>query len=113
MDSSEPLGWRINGARAVTDPCCHPVRGASTSGPTDSLDRRLLTIKQTAEQLACSEANVYALVGAGQLPFVRVGKRKGLRIDSRDLHEFIESRKVQYERARPTPPRPRLKHIKL
>jgi excisionase family DNA binding protein len=79
----------------------------------DGTDRRLLTIKQAAEQLACSEANVYALVGAGQLPFVRVGSRKGLRIDSRDLDAFIQSRKVQYEQAKPKPPRPRLKHIKL
>jgi excisionase family DNA binding protein len=76
-------------------------------------DQRLLTIKQTAEQLACSEANVYALISAGQLPFVRIGRRKGLRIDTRDLEDFIESRKVQYEQARPTQPRPRLKHIKL
>ena len=76
-------------------------------------DHCLLTIKQTAKQLACSEANVYALVGAGDLPFIRVGKRKGLRIDSRDLEEFIQSRKAQYQQARPKPPRPRLKHIKI
>jgi excisionase family DNA binding protein len=76
-------------------------------------ERRLLTIKQTAEQLACSQANVYTLVEAGELPFVRIGSRKGLRIDSRDLDAFIQSRKIQYERARPKPPRLRLKHIKL
>jgi excisionase family DNA binding protein len=80
---------------------------------TDATDRRLLTIKQTAKQLACSQANVYTLVEAGELPFVRVGRRKGLRIDTKDLEDFIRSRKVQYEQARPTPPRPRLKHIKL
>ncbi|MEZ6052576.1 MAG: excisionase family DNA-binding protein [Planctomycetaceae bacterium] len=46
-----------------------------------SANRRLLTIREAAGLLCCSEANVYALKEAGELPFVCVGVQ-GYRIDS-------------------------------
>lgn len=76
--------------------------------------RRLLTIKEVAQLLGCSEANVYALKTVGELPFVQIGIRKGYRIDSRDLDLFIERRKTQSEVPAPRKgPIPRLKHIRL
>ena len=73
----------------------------------------LLTIRETAERLGCSEANVYALIEGGELPYVRIGRRKGYRIDPADLAGFIAGRKEQREPARPRLHRPRLKHLKL
>lgn len=79
-----------------------------------SSDRRLLTIKEVAQFLGCSEANIYALKTAGELPFVQVGVRKGYRIDSRDLDVFLERRKTQSETPAPRKVQtPRLKHIRL
>lgn len=77
--------------------------------------KRLLTVEQAAEYLSCSEANLYALIEAGDLPYVRVGRRKGYRIDRQDLDAFIESRKQQKSDAAPLKPvmRHRLKHIRL
>ena len=73
----------------------------------------LLTIADVARILVCSEANVYALIDAGSLPFVRIGRNKGYRIDPADLSSFIQKRKVQKEGRKSKTPRPRLKHIKL
>jgi len=82
-------------------------------GSQDAI-RRLLTIKEVAQLLGCSEANIYALKTAGELPFVQVGIRKGYRIDSRDLDAFIERRKTKSEVLPPRKvPVPRLKHIRL
>lgn len=74
---------------------------------------KLLTITDAAQCLGCSEANVYALLNSGELPFVRVGKSKGYRIDVVDLERFIQSRKTCHEGAPPKIARPRLKHIRL
>lgn len=73
---------------------------------------RLLTVRQAAERLACSPANVYALIEAGDLPVVPVGKRKGYRLDERDLVRFVQGRKFVLRPAE-TPGRVRLKHLKL
>ena len=73
----------------------------------------LLTIADVARILVCSGANVYALIDAGQLPYVRIGKSKGYRIDPADLASFIQERKVQKEGVKHKAPRPRLKHIKV
>ena len=81
----------------------------STSGNAN----RLVTVKQAAELLGCSEANVYSLLDGGELPFVCVGKSKGYRIDPADITRFIDKRKIQREGATPKAPRPQLKHIKL
>ena len=75
---------------------------------------RLLTIAETAECLGCSEANVYALIDAGKLPYVPVGKRKGYRVSLDDVRTFIEARKVQKQPTETKPNyRPRLRHIRL
>lgn len=75
---------------------------------------RLLTITETAACLGCSEANVYALINAGKLPYVPVGKRKGYRVSVEDVQTFIEARKVQKQPTETKPNyRPRLRHIRL
>ena len=73
----------------------------------------LLTIADAARILVCSEANVYALIEAGHLPYVRVGRSKGYRLDPADLSAFIQKRRVQKAEKKPKAPRPRLKHIRL
>jgi excisionase family DNA binding protein len=74
-----------------------------------------MTVKQAARFLGCSPTNVYALIDAGELPVVAVGKSRGYRIDRRDIEEFLSRRKFRKEGEKPaTPtPRPRLKHIKF
>ncbi len=76
---------------------------------------QLLSIVETAALLGCSRANVYALVNAGELPVISIGKSRGYRIDRRDIEEFLQRRKFCKEGRQPAPPspRPRLKHIKL
>ena len=78
-------------------------------------DPQLLSIVETAALLGCSRANVYALVNAGELPVIAIGKSRGYRIDRRDIEEFLQRRKFYKEGRQPAPPsaRPRLKHIKL
>ena len=75
--------------------------------------RALLTVKQCAAVLACSEQSVYALIKRGELPYVPTGASKGYRIDPSDLTTFIHSRKVRNEGSRVKTAHPRLKHIKL
>ncbi len=75
--------------------------------------RPLLTLKEAAAYLGCSEENVRNLVTGGDLPFINVGVRKCYRIDPNDLDEFIESRRQQNEPIKLRQPRPRLKHIRL
>ena len=75
---------------------------------------RLLTVAEAAQFLGCSETNVYALIDAGDLPFVSIGRRKGYRLDRMDLEAFIDQRKQSKAVASPTKmPRPKLKHIRL
>ena len=56
---------------------------------TDQFEQSLMTIKQTAAILHCSEQNVYALIEQGELPYIPIGKSKGYRIDPSDLTNFI------------------------
>ena len=62
-------------------------------------DRTLLTIAQVAELLACSPATVYALVDAGQLPVITIGKSKGYRVDPLDLETFVVERKFTFRKS--------------
>ena len=39
--------------------------------------KELLTVAEAARILVCSEANVYGLIDAGQLPYVPIGKAIG------------------------------------
>jgi excisionase family DNA binding protein len=76
---------------------------------------QLLTIADVARVLACSEANVYAIIESGALPYLTIGKSKGYRVDRQDLAAFIESRKVgkQGVEEQPPGPRPRLRHLRI
>ena len=51
---------------------------------------RFLTLKQVAEELAISDAQVYALVRNGDLPAIKVGGRGQWRIERAKLEEYIE-----------------------
>lgn len=77
------------------------------------IEPRLLTVAEAARFLGCSEANVYGLIAAGDLPSVRVGRRKGIRLDRQDLEAFIESRKQQRTATPRSVTRSKLKHIRL
>lgn len=79
---------------------------------SDFGDLQLLTIKQAANRLCCSAANVYALIETGVLAVVQVGRRKGYRIDLRDLEAFIQSRKFRYEAPPVTKRTKALKHLR-
>lgn len=78
-------------------------------------EARLLTVTETAALLGCSRANIYALIDAGELPVISIGKSRGYRIDRNDIEAFIERRKTCKEGRKPAPPatRPKLKHIRL
>ena len=80
----------------------------------------LLTVREAAKRLRCSLTNLYALINAGDLPVVGVGRAKGYRIDTRDLQEFIDENKqrVRTNDSIISKPRPRngevhLRHIRL
>ena len=54
--------------------------------------RRWLTIAQTAELLQLNPKTIYSMASRGSLPVVRIcpGRRKGLRIDRRELERRLE-----------------------
>lgn len=56
-----------------------------------SSDDRLLTLRQTAEQLALCERSIRSLISAGRLKAVRFGR--AVRVDPIDLRAFIERSK--------------------
>ena len=76
-------------------------------------DVQLLTVKQAAFRLCCSAANVYGLIETGVLGVVQVGKRKGYRIDLRDLDAFVQNRKFRFQAPQAAAPKRTLKHLKL
>ncbi|MFE5293007.1 helix-turn-helix domain-containing protein [Isoptericola sp. NPDC056618] len=55
---------------------------------------RFLSVKNVADELAISEAQVYTLVRSGELPAIQVGPKKVWRIERAKLEEYIER---QYE----------------
>lgn len=52
-------------------------------------EEKLLTIKEAAEMLRCSEGHIYRLIRRGELPTIKVG-RKYTRIKKKDVLDFIE-----------------------
>ena len=72
-----------------------------------------MTVKQAATALNCSGATVYSLLNRGELPFVRVGRSKGYRIEMADIERCINERKDRREGPKTKVPRPKLKHIKI
>lgn len=58
----------------------------SPSNPTPT--PRFLTLPQVSEQLACSNAQTYALVRSGDLAAIKIGGRGQWRI-AHDLQDYI------------------------
>jgi excisionase family DNA binding protein len=56
---------------------------------------RLLTIEEAAARLSVSIRNIRHQIYRRQLPIVKVGRL--VRIDERDLQEFVERRRVTWE----------------
>jgi excisionase family DNA binding protein len=52
--------------------------------------QKLLTLKETAELLSATHAQVYALVRSGDLPAMKMGGRGQWRIHPDRLNEYIE-----------------------
>lgn len=57
----------------------------------ESLPHRFFTLKQVAAMLATSEAQVYALVRAGDLPAIKIGGRGQWRVENRELEQLDPS----------------------
>lgn len=56
---------------------------------------RLLTVRESAERLGCSEALVYLLCSERRLPHVRLGTGRGtIRIVEDDINEFVKSCRI-------------------
>lgn len=56
---------------------------------------KLLTVRESAEQLGCSEALVYLLCSDRRLPHVRLGTGRGtIRIAEEDINEFVKSCRI-------------------
>ena len=56
-----------------------PIRiddGARSSGPLGARDRLVLTITEAAEVLGISRAFAYELAARGELPVIRLGRRR-------------------------------------
>jgi excisionase family DNA binding protein len=78
-------------------------------------DHQLLTVNAAAAFLGCSRTTVYALIEAGELPVIAVGRSRGYRIERQDLEEFMRRRRFLKEGRAPqrSTQRISLKHIKL
>jgi excisionase family DNA binding protein len=56
---------------------------------------KLLTVREAAERLGCSEALVYLLCSERRLPHVRLGTGRGtIRIAEDDINEFVKSCRI-------------------
>lgn len=54
--------------------------------------RKMLTLKQVAEQLLVSERTVWALVKRGELAVIRIGRQ--IRVRPADLDAYLEQARV-------------------
>jgi excisionase family DNA binding protein len=61
------------------------------AGKTTDAPEALLTLREVARRLACSEKSVRRLVDAGDLPVVRIGRM--VRVDPLDLARFVRVRR--------------------
>ena len=68
---------------------------------------KLLTVAEVADILSVSQATVYALCAANDLPHVRIGRsaRGTIRIAEADVLSYLESKKIAATTTTP-PPRP-------
>lgn len=79
-------------------------------------DRRMLKPAEVAKRLNCSIANVYALIGRGELRAVPVGAGgKGYRVSEADLNAFLNQRTAEVKQERKTQPHThrKLKYLQL
>ena len=60
---------------------------------TDSAQSRLLTLREAAQYLKCSQVSIRTLVWDGTLPSVRFTRRGKLWLDRQDLEKYIEDSK--------------------
>ena len=60
-----------------------------------SAQSRLLTLREAAQYLNCSQFSIRQLVWSGALPSVRFTRRGKLWIDRQDLDHYIEASKEQ------------------
>lgn len=74
----------------------------------------LLSIKQACEKLHLGQTTVYGLCKRRMLRHVRVGLGRGsIRIDEKDLDEYLKGAMVGAVPVQPLPPRERFKHLKV
>lgn len=77
-------------------------------------ERVLLTVRDVARALQISIASVYAIVAEGKIACHRVGTGRGsIRIEERDLEEYLCSCRSEKAEETKRSPRPHLKHIRL
>jgi excisionase family DNA binding protein len=72
-----------------------PLQPEAFDDPT--LPRRFYNLKQVAAMLATTQAQVLALVRAGDLPAIKIGGRGQWRVEGSVLDRWIEQ---QYEKTR-------------
>ncbi len=74
----------------------------------------MLTVKQAAVRLSVSPTTVYGLCQRRKLRHVRVGLGRGaVRIEEKDLEEYLKGATVGPERVEPSPPREHFKHLRV
>jgi len=76
----------------------------------------LLTVKELAERLNCSESLVYQIADSGKIAVVRIGTGRGtLRFRPEDVDDYLELCRQEKQAGAPPKkkPRPRLKHINV
>jgi excisionase family DNA binding protein len=87
MSEIAELREELAGVNARLDSLCAMIRGI-VERPADNADR-LLTVKQAADRLGCSQRAVYRLIEAGKIPFVMIGRsERSKRIRPDDLRAF-------------------------
>lgn len=56
---------------------------------------KLLTVRESAERLGCSEGLVYLLCAERRLPHVRLGTGRGtIRISEDDINEYVKNSRI-------------------
>ena len=53
---------------------------------------RLLNVEQVRQRLNCSRSQVYNLINLGDLPSLKIGGRKGVRIKESSLEAFLKKK---------------------
>ena len=60
---------------------------------TDNRLPRLLSVRAVAEATTLPRSTIYDLVARGELPALRIGASRGIRIAEADFERFIKSRR--------------------